>query len=752
MPFNRPGVYVSESPLISNVSPPSRGSTGSVFVGTADRGPVDQAVYVSSWSDFRALFGDVTNAHELGYAVYHFFANGGSGCWVKRVLTSVATASTAASVSVSANTDNDEPLEALFTLTSDLLGTQGNNVSVVLSTGDIAPAFATVAVTGQPTGAASSTLFTLKYKEPGTVGNNKTVAITETTPGSATEFPIFTLTLGGGVTEEITLLTLDPGEANYIGNIGDLSAYVEIDSVTTGLVPASNFAMGAGPFTFSGGTLVASPETATFDMSVYFGTTLVETWDELNLVSDDPGFIGTKLNDTVTGSRYVSATNVVDDATIILANFSYGFGSGTTYALTGAVDNAPVAASAFFKGTVGGESVNLYKLTARNKGAWGNDISVVVAAGQVAASATVLPTFSLSVLVNGLEAERWSELSIDPTSSRYIETIMNNYSSYLTVSDIAVVAPAVSNTITTGTTSLLGGSNGAAVADADYVAAFPSLDLIDTDILLNVPGVYSSTVVNGALAYAESRGNGFVIIDPNPTATSASDALSLTNTYTTSPGWGAVYYPAVVMYDPAKTGPGALRTTAPGGAIMGAYVRSERQRSVAKAPAGFTLDLRNVWALSTEFTEAEVGTLYQSNVNTLRYIAGTGAIINGARTLERTAPDMYIPIRRSLNYLKARLKETTAFAVFEPNDERLWEIIRVRVGKELTDFWAKGGLKGATPDSAFYVKCDRTNNTSATIAEGEVHVEVGLALQYPAEFIVITVSQWTGGANTAETA
>jgi hypothetical protein len=187
--------------------------------------------------------------------------------------------------------------------------------------------------------------------------------------------------------------------------------------------------------------------------------------------------------------------------------------------------SSSAAASAFFKATVDGSSINLYKLTAKNKGAWGNGISVVVAAGQVAASASVLPTFSLSILVGGLEVERWSELSVDPTSSRYIDTIMNNYSSYLSVSDIALVAPSVSNTITTGTTALLGGSDGAAVTDSDYVAAFPALDLIDTDILLNVPGVYSSTVVNGALAYAESRGNGFVIIDPNPSATSATDII-----------------------------------------------------------------------------------------------------------------------------------------------------------------------------------------------------------------------------------
>ena len=43
-----------------------------------------------------------------------------------------------------------------------------------------------------------------------------------------------------------------------------------------------------------------------------------------------------------------------------------------------------------------------------------------------------------------------------------------------------------------------------------------------------------------------------------------------------------------------------------------------------------------------------------------------------------------------------------------------------------------------------------TNNTAATIDQGIVNVTVGVALSYPAEFIVINLSQWTGGSNAVE--
>jgi phage tail sheath protein FI len=135
----------------------------------------------------------------------------------------------------------------------------------------------------------------------------------------------------------------------------------------------------------------------------------------------------------------------------------------------------------------------------------------------------------------------------------------------------------------------------------------------------------------------------------------------------------------------------------------------------------------------------------------LKAIPGGGIIINGARTLTKNAPDKFIPIRRSLNFLKQAMKDVTSFAVFEPNDERLWNRLNMVTSSLLSEFWRAGGLKGANADQAYYIVCNSTNNTTNTINNGEVHIEVGVALQYPAEYVVINISQWTGGSNTVET-
>jgi hypothetical protein len=162
--------------------------------------------------------------------------------------------------------------------------------------------------------------------------------------------------------------------------------------------------------------------------------------------------------------------------------------------------------------------------------------------------------------------------------------------------------------------------------------------------------------------------------------------------------------------------------------------------------------VRGAITTTVKLTEANVGALYNGAppVNTFRAQAGAGVYVNGGRTLNKLNPDKFISVRRTLNYLKTSLKDLTEFAVFEPNDIGLWTELNVKIAGFLSEFWRSGGLKGATSNQAFYIVCDGSNNTPSSIDQGEVHVDVGVALQYPAEFIIINLSQWSGGSNATE--
>ena len=70
----------------SDTHPIAGAPTGvAAFVGSAAQGPTDRAILVSSWLDFESQFGGFDSRFYLGYAVGHFFANGGQQAYVVRL-------------------------------------------------------------------------------------------------------------------------------------------------------------------------------------------------------------------------------------------------------------------------------------------------------------------------------------------------------------------------------------------------------------------------------------------------------------------------------------------------------------------------------------------------------------------------------------------------------------------------------------------------------------------------------------------
>lgn len=91
-----PGVYVEE---FDSGSVPMEGVSTSTagFIGVAEKGPMDGApVLITNFADFRRTFGGYLSEMEfkdyrfLAYSVNQFFANGGSRCYIKRVVPSDA--------------------------------------------------------------------------------------------------------------------------------------------------------------------------------------------------------------------------------------------------------------------------------------------------------------------------------------------------------------------------------------------------------------------------------------------------------------------------------------------------------------------------------------------------------------------------------------------------------------------------------------------------------------------------------------
>ena len=392
-------------------------------------------------------------------------------------------------------------------------------------------------------------------------------------------------------------------------------------------------------------------------------------------------------------------------------------------------------------------------VTSKTAGTDGNNLRVVVSAGSVSGTYT-LTLYKESGVVNDITddilLERYENVVFnDSTSSDYAETVIN------LVSPNIIISNSASGTPVSATYPLVSGSNGTATVAADYTnyktggsSVFERFTSLDRPLVLFLPivnalasGVVS--VFDAATSWAEDN-NGFVVIGTDPDLTVA-NAVSFAGSLTDTSN-AAVYYPNVYIADPLGRGTGALRKIEPTGGIVGLYLSTDANRGVFKAPAGIATTLQGVVAVEKTFTSSELDTMNASvsPVNPIRQIPGAGLSVMGARTLKQDGTaNKYVNMRRSLIYIRKNLKNLTEFAIFENNDERLWSLIRTSLGSFLNEYRNQGGLRGATAAQAYFVKCDAENNNAQSIANGEVHIQVGVALQYPAEFIVIDLSQKT---------
>lgn len=407
------------------------------------------------------------------------------------------------------------------------------------------------------------------------------------------------------------------------------------------------------------------------------------------------------------------------------------------------------------------------KIDAISPGLWGNNLYI----GIVDRDATN-GRFDLLVYNGGNTAgfvvEKFIDLSMVTSDPRYVVNIINSPvvgSVNIRATDLNSASTPPNDTPALSSPNpfqLATGVDGSAPTAGDITTAISTLNSVPGPVLLNIPGNATTSVINAAIVYAEGRGDVFVIADSakptDATAGGVAAVVTYAGTLTVS-SYAAVYYPWMLMVDPNAVGAGAMRATAPGGAVAGVYARTDQVRGVAKAPAGTqtgtisgALALAKDLATAATLTNTDYDTLNTANVNAIKSVPGVGIVVWGARTLWKSGVTRFISPRRTLIYLKQALKQATQFAVFENNDANLWSSLSAVCLRIVTNLWQQGGLAGASADKAFYVLCDATINTPTVVASGEVKVQVGVALQVPAEFVTILLTQFDGGSSITDNA
>ncbi len=212
--------------------------------------------------------------------------------------------------------------------------------------------------------------------------------------------------------------------------------------------------------------------------------------------------------------------------------------------------------------------------------------------------------------------------------------------------------------------------------------------------------------------------------------------------------YAAMYHPWIEILDPlqrpAQGAPPDRMLLPASGFVAGIYARSDIERGVHKAPANEVV--RGLTRFEININKGRNDVLNPEGINALRFFEGRGNRVWGARTMSSDPEWKYVNVRRLFIYLEHSIDKATQWAVFEPNNERLWANVRREIEDFLLVLWKDGALLGEKPEKAFFVRADRTTMTQNDLDNGRLIVLVGVAPTYPAEFVIFRIGQWTADA------
>ncbi|HEY4028067.1 MAG TPA: phage tail sheath family protein [Candidatus Dormibacteraeota bacterium] len=399
-----------------------------------------------------------------------------------------------------------------------------------------------------------------------------------------------------------------------------------------------------------------------------------------------------------------------------------------------------------------------FRVSALESGAAGNEITVEVQE----ASEPGDDSFKLVVSRSGRVEEVFDNVTTK-RGKQNVATVVKQRSRLIQLEEISGASPlepAPQAKIT------LGGGNvtvPARVSAEDYVGSaadrtgFAGLEAVESVTMLAVPDLMAAyqqgaidleqvqAVQLAMIAHCELMGDRVAILDPPPDYNAQQVREWRVDKARFDSKYATLYWPWVKVFDPLA---GQGMFVPPSGHVAGIWARSDDTRGVHKAPANEVV--RGAIDLQLLITKGEHDQLNPQGINCIRAFPGRGIRVWGARTLSSDPAWRYLNVRRLFNYIEESILDGTQWVVFEPNDMALWERVKRTINAFLVRVWRDGALFGATPQEAFYVKCDAETNPSEVIDAGQLIVEVGIAPVKPAEFVIFRLAQFSGGASLTE--
>jgi hypothetical protein len=268
-------------------------------------------------------------------------------------------------------------------------------------------------------------------------------------------------------------------------------------------------------------------------------------------------------------------------------------------------------------------------------------------------------------------------------------------------------------------TALVGGLDGVAPTDSDYVAAYSRFNGINIPLIMNAD-LHAIASAQSLQTYVEGLGVAIGLI----ASPQAASITTLASTYAPllksksylvgTRGWGNV--------DDENGGVIAIPMMAH--AVGAAWIRKCVQRGGFPwiAPAGDTTALRDVYELEFPFYSAtDVNNSVAAGFNPVQWVQGKGFIVRTSRTFSTLRKHYSAHVRRMTNWMIASFQGSFMWLEQEPPVKKTYDKLSDSLTFFAQDVYKNGGLntRGGYENNA-KVKCDEENNTQEIADNGGI--------------------------------
>jgi hypothetical protein len=574
-------------------------------------------------------------------------------------------------------------------------------------------------------------------------------------------------------------------------------------SASVAAVGSSSFGVNGITFYFTGSTVTNTSNTIYINTSSFASSTVanyVATSSAIFNVSKSAASYSGSLQYILSSTSSPNIVLTYTGLNGLIGNSQYVVSGSTTTYFTGGTNSEVLVLETLSEGEMMNSSGSLYSDGTLENGTADNLRWQIVSPNINNGTFTLIvrqgndSTNSPSIL------ETWSNLSLDPFASNYVERVIGNqyesvqqdngeyyvklngeyrnqsryvrvkqvnlttpnyfdnigdpksqYTGSLPTSSLGVFGGAVGKNLPTGVTGAyyenISNTNIQGLPASAYTESISLLANKDAYKynLITAPGLIADgtnyplhiPVVTQLLNTVQNRGDSMTVLDLVGYNSNILPVTTNALTYDTS--YAAAYWPWLQTIDPDS---GRQVWVPASTMIPGVYAFNDNIAEPWFAPAGVNRGVMStVIRAERSLTQGNRDLLYESNINSIATFPNTGVTVFGQKTLQKKKSALdRVNVRRLLIELKNYISQVADTLVFEQNTVTTRNNFLSQVNPYLASVQQRQGL------TAFRVIMDESNNTPTTIDNNQLIGQIYLQPTRTVEFILLDFNILPTGA------